>query len=103
MEVVALSGGNNNAPFKREVHEWQHVDAKTGALLSGRLEADRFVNGNTNTYGKVSGDDLKSQLLKFKFWVKRLARKEERRLVNGGRRRSEDFVAVEKNMTSTNS
>lgn len=54
MEVVALSGGNSNAPFKREVHEWQHIDAKTGALLSGRLEADRYVNGNTNTYGKVS-------------------------------------------------
>lgn len=54
MEVVALSGGNNNAPFKREVHEWQHIDAKTGALLSGRLEADRYVNGNTNSFGKVS-------------------------------------------------
>lgn len=54
MEVVALSGSNNSAPFKREVHEWQHIDAKTGALLSGRLEADRYVNGNTNTYGKVS-------------------------------------------------
>lgn len=54
MEVVALSGGNSNAPFKREVHEWQHIDAKTGALLSGRSEADRYVNGNTNTYGKVS-------------------------------------------------
>lgn len=54
MEVVALSGGNNNTPFKREVHEWQHIDAKTGALLSGRCEADRYVNGNTNTYGKVS-------------------------------------------------
>lgn len=53
MEVVALSGGNN-APFKREVHEWQHIDAKTGALLSGRLEADRYVNGTTNKYGKVS-------------------------------------------------
>lgn len=54
MEVVALSGGNSNAPFKREVHEWQHIDAKTGALLSGRLEADRYVNGHTNQYGKVS-------------------------------------------------
>lgn len=55
MEVVALSGGSNSAPpFKREVHEWQHIDAKTGALLSGRLEADRYVNGNTNSFGKVS-------------------------------------------------
>jgi len=54
MEVVALSGNSNNAPFKREVHEWQHIDAKTGALLSGRAEANRYVNGNLNTYGKVS-------------------------------------------------
>lgn len=51
MEVVAFSG---TAPFKREIHEWQHIDSKTGALLSGRLEADRYVNGNINTYGKVS-------------------------------------------------
>lgn len=57
MEVVALSGSNNSAPFKREVHEWQHIDAKTGALLSGRLQADRYVNGHTNKYGKVSCDD----------------------------------------------
>ena len=52
MEVVAISGGN--APFKREVHEWQHIDAKTGALLSGFQSSDRFVNGNLNSYGKVS-------------------------------------------------
>ncbi|KAG5674453.1 hypothetical protein PVAND_004423 [Polypedilum vanderplanki] len=53
MEVVALNGSNNNAsPFRREVHEWQHIDAKTGALLSGRAEANRYVNGNLNTYGK---------------------------------------------------
>lgn len=51
MEVVAMS---SNAPFKREVHEWNHIDAKTGALLSGRAEANRYVNGNINTYGKVS-------------------------------------------------
>lgn len=54
MEVVALSGSSNNAPFKRQVHEWQHIDSKTGALLSGRLEAGRSVSGNTNHYGKVS-------------------------------------------------
>lgn len=54
MEVVALSGNSSNAPFKREVHEWQHIDTKTGALLSGRAEANRFVNGNMNSYGKVS-------------------------------------------------
>lgn len=51
MEVVAMNG---NAPFKREVHEWKHIDAKTGAMLSGRAEANRYVNGNINTYGKVS-------------------------------------------------
>jgi hypothetical protein len=53
MEVVALNG-NSSVPFKREVHEWQHIDAKTGALLQGRAEANRYVNGNLNTYGKVS-------------------------------------------------
>lgn len=55
MEVVAMS---SNAPFKREVHEWNHIDAKTGALLSGRAEANRYVNGNINTYGKVSIKEL---------------------------------------------
>jgi hypothetical protein len=50
MEVVAMSG---NAPFKREVHEWKHIDEKTGALLSGRAEANRYVNGNINSFGKV--------------------------------------------------
>lgn len=32
MEVVM----NGNAPFKREIHEWKHMDEKTGALLRGR-------------------------------------------------------------------
>jgi hypothetical protein len=56
MEVVALNGSGHPTapPFRREVHEWQHIDAKTGALLSGRAEANRYVNGNLNTYGKVS-------------------------------------------------
>lgn len=45
---------NGNAPFKREVHEWKHIDAKTGARHSGRAEANRYVNGNINTYGKVT-------------------------------------------------
>lgn len=62
MEVVALSG-NNNAPFKREVHEWQHVDAKTGALLTGRSASNRYVNGNTNTYGKVSSSQILKSLV----------------------------------------
>ncbi|CRL01036.1 CLUMA_CG014241, isoform A [Clunio marinus] len=60
MEVVALNGSNNSAPFKREVHEWQHIDAKTGALLSGRLEADRYVNGNTNKYGKSVSQNIRT-------------------------------------------
>ncbi|CAO1316976.1 unnamed protein product [Diamesa serratosioi] len=56
MEVVAISGGN--APFKREVHEWQHIDAKTGALLSGFQSSDRFVNGNLNSYGKTISQNV---------------------------------------------
>lgn len=51
MEVAI---GNNTPPFQREVREWQHIDPHTGALLTGRLEADRWVNGPLNTYGKVS-------------------------------------------------
>lgn len=54
MEVVALNNSSSNAPFNREVHEWQHIDAKTGVNFSGRAEANRYVNGNINTYGKVS-------------------------------------------------
>lgn len=42
-----------NAPFQREVREWQRVDPNTGALLSGRLEADRWNSGSSNKYGKV--------------------------------------------------
>lgn len=67
MEVVALSG-SNSAPFKREVHEWQHIDAKTGALLSGRLEADRYVNGNINKFGKVSRFNWKSLFSSVNFY-----------------------------------
>lgn len=48
-QMAALRGG----PFQREVREWQHVDPNTGALLTGRLEADRWVNGPLNSYGKV--------------------------------------------------
>lgn len=50
MEVAI--GGSNSTPF-REVHEWQHVDPNTGALINSRLESDRWVNGPLNTYGKV--------------------------------------------------
>lgn len=41
-------------PFQREVREWQRIDPNTGALFSGRLEADRWINGPLNSYGKVS-------------------------------------------------
>lgn len=42
------------SPFQREVREWQRIDPTTGALLTGRLEADRWINGPLNSYGKVS-------------------------------------------------
>lgn len=50
MEVAMIE----NSPFQREVREWQRVDPNTGALLTGRLEADRWDNGSDNKYGKVS-------------------------------------------------
>uniref|UniRef100_A0A182W712 Uncharacterized protein n=1 Tax=Anopheles minimus TaxID=112268 RepID=A0A182W712_9DIPT len=62
MEVAAMTTGTGTtagtvtaarAPFQREVREWQHVDPNTGALLTGRLEADRWVNGPLNSYGKI--------------------------------------------------
>lgn len=57
MEVAIPSsnnGGGGRSPFQREVREWQRIDPNTGALLTGRLEADRWINGPLNTYGKVS-------------------------------------------------
>lgn len=51
---VAIGSSNGSAPFQREVREWQRVDPNTGALLTGRLEADRWTNGPLNAYGKVS-------------------------------------------------
>ncbi|GAB0095445.1 hypothetical protein DMENIID0001_108320 [Sergentomyia squamirostris] len=50
MEVAI---GNATPPFQREVREWQRVDPNTGALLTGRLEADRWIRDHMNTYGKV--------------------------------------------------
>ncbi|XP_053673479.1 serine-rich adhesin for platelets [Anopheles nili] len=65
MEVAAMvtGGGPGTAaatrtPFQREVREWQHVDPNTGALLTGRLEADRWVNGPLNSYGKMVSQNL---------------------------------------------
>uniref|UniRef100_A0A182PPK7 Uncharacterized protein n=1 Tax=Anopheles epiroticus TaxID=199890 RepID=A0A182PPK7_9DIPT len=64
MEVAALATGTGTtaaatrAPFQREVREWQHVDPNTGALLTGRLEADRWVNGPLNSYGKMVSHNL---------------------------------------------
>ncbi|XP_037050568.1 uncharacterized protein LOC119084610 isoform X1 [Bradysia coprophila] len=51
MEVAMME--NSSSPFQREVREWQRVDPNTGALLTGRLEADRWNNGSDNKYGKV--------------------------------------------------
>lgn len=52
---VAVQGTNGaRSPFQREVREWQRIDPDTGALLTGRLEADRWINGPLNSYGKVS-------------------------------------------------
>ncbi|KAL7739224.1 hypothetical protein ACLKA6_015083 [Drosophila palustris] len=49
--AVAVGGGSRS-PFQREVREWQRIDPDTGALFSGRLEADRWINGPMNSYGK---------------------------------------------------
>ncbi|XP_050089472.1 mucin-5AC isoform X2 [Anopheles aquasalis] len=53
-----LVGNQRTGPFQREVREWQHVDPNTGALLTGRLEADRWVNGPLNSYGKMVAQNL---------------------------------------------
>ncbi|EDV99471.1 GH13869 [Drosophila grimshawi] len=50
--AVGVSAGSRS-PFQREVREWQRIDPDTGALFSGRLEADRWINGPLNSYGKV--------------------------------------------------
>ncbi|KAL9923419.1 uncharacterized protein ACN2A1_001306 isoform 6-T9 [Glossina fuscipes fuscipes] len=48
----------SHLPFQREVREWQRIDPDTGALHSGRLEADRWINGPLNSYGKKSSSTL---------------------------------------------
>ena len=48
------AAGGARSPFQREVREWQRIDPNTGALLSGRLEADRWVTGPLGSYNKVS-------------------------------------------------
>ncbi|XP_030561381.1 mucin-5AC isoform X3 [Drosophila novamexicana] len=59
----AGGGGNggSRSPFQREVREWQRIDPNTGALFSGRLEADRWINGPLNSYGKKSSSSISSQ------------------------------------------
>lgn len=47
-----------NSPFQREVREWQRIDPNTGALMSGRMQADRWQNGHANKYGKVIEEDF---------------------------------------------
>ncbi|KAL9929502.1 uncharacterized protein ACN427_011840 isoform 4-T5 [Glossina fuscipes fuscipes] len=51
----------SHLPFQREVREWQRIDPDTGALHSGRLEADRWINGPLNSYGKISDSKNISQ------------------------------------------
>ncbi|XP_032583205.1 serine-rich adhesin for platelets isoform X8 [Drosophila sechellia] len=58
--VVGAAGGSRS-PFQREVREWQRIDPNTGALFSGRLEADRWINGPLNSYGKISDSQNISQ------------------------------------------
>lgn len=53
MEVAI---GNSSTPFQREVREWKRIDPHTGHLLSARIEADRWMNGPANSYGKVRED-----------------------------------------------
>ncbi|XP_036321547.1 pneumococcal serine-rich repeat protein [Rhagoletis pomonella] len=57
----AIGDGSPRSPFQREVREWQRIDPDTGALLSGRLEADRWINGPLNSYGKISDSQNISQ------------------------------------------
>ncbi|XP_041448170.1 LOW QUALITY PROTEIN: serine-rich adhesin for platelets [Drosophila obscura] len=54
-------GSGSRSPFQREVREWQRIDPNTGALFSGRLEADRWINGPLNSYGKISDSQNISQ------------------------------------------
>ncbi|XP_055907110.1 serine-rich adhesin for platelets isoform X2 [Eupeodes corollae] len=61
MEVAIPGSNNNGTPFQREVREWQRLDPNTGALLTGRLEADRWINGSLNSYGKVVDSQNVSQ------------------------------------------
>lgn len=61
MEVAIPGSNNSGTPFQREVREWQRLDPNTGALLTGRLEADRWINGSLNSYGKVVDSQNVSQ------------------------------------------
>ncbi|KAH8281698.1 hypothetical protein KR054_002406 [Drosophila jambulina] len=58
---ASTTGSGSRSPFQREVREWQRIDPNTGALFSGRLEADRWVNGPLNSYGKISDSQNISQ------------------------------------------
>ncbi|XP_059220533.1 serine-rich adhesin for platelets isoform X3 [Stomoxys calcitrans] len=63
ISTSALTSATHGArsPFQREVREWQRIDPDTGALLTGRLEADRWINGPLNSYGKISDSQNISQ------------------------------------------
>ncbi|XP_034128380.1 uncharacterized protein LOC117583861 isoform X6 [Drosophila guanche] len=59
--LVGAGSTGSRSPFQREVREWQRIDPNTGALFSGRLEADRWINGPLNSYGKKSSSSISSQ------------------------------------------
>ncbi|XP_034128373.1 serine-rich adhesin for platelets isoform X1 [Drosophila guanche] len=59
--LVGAGSTGSRSPFQREVREWQRIDPNTGALFSGRLEADRWINGPLNSYGKISDSQNISQ------------------------------------------
>ncbi|KAH8283566.1 hypothetical protein KR018_006573 [Drosophila ironensis] len=61
MAIAMGMAGGSRSPFQREVREWQRIDPNTGALFSGRLEADRWINGPLNSYGKISDSQNISQ------------------------------------------
>lgn len=42
---------NTTSPFHREVRQWQSVNPNTGALITGRMEADRWITPACNNNG----------------------------------------------------
>lgn len=76
---VAIGNHSSSTPFQREVREWQRIDPNTGHLLTARLEADRWTNGPSNSYGKVF---IRFVSLFFRLWPIKLNL--QRLNINGG-------------------